>query len=294
MEFAFGSRASHLTLGIMKVRAIIDGFYRRVLHYLERILQRIFPHAQIRVRPANTFILPADLRKVPFPHYRMLLAEMFLPVKGEGIEIGALHCPLPVPAGLRVRYVDRMSREDLRKHYPEFKNAAMVEADYICDGETLEAVPDCSQDFVIANSILEHFENPLRAMSNMFRVLKPGGVIFMGVPDKRYIFDVKRPVTPFSHLLDDYRAEKPPRDAHFEEWVRFLCNPKSEAEVETKKKQLLDIGYSIHFHCWTQFEMLDILLGLKRELNLDFHIKALISICDYETVWVLEKRAAGA
>ncbi|MEO7425559.1 MAG: hypothetical protein ABI036_10260 [Fibrobacteria bacterium] len=34
---------------------------------------------------------------------------------GRGIEIGALHEPMPVPPESRVRYVDRMSAADLRK-----------------------------------------------------------------------------------------------------------------------------------------------------------------------------------
>lgn len=277
----------------MKIKHVINAVYRRVLRALERGLQIVFPHAQVRIRPADSFILPADLRRLGFPFHRSLLAEMFLPLKGEGIEIGALHNPLPVPPGLKVRYVDRMSRADLRKHYPEFNSLNIVEPDYISDGETIATVPDASQDFVIANSLLEHFENPLRALKNMFRVLRPGGVLFMAVPDKRYIFDSKRPVTPFSHLLDDYRAEKPPRDAHFAEWVRFLCNPESDADAEKKVKHLQEIDYSIHFHCWTQMEMLDIIAGVRRELGLDFHVKALISTIDQETVWVLEKRVGG-
>ena len=48
---------------------------------------------------------------------RREFAERFL--AGEGLEIGALHLPLRTPARAHVRYVDRMSVEDLRAEYAE-------------------------------------------------------------------------------------------------------------------------------------------------------------------------------
>jgi hypothetical protein len=40
-------------------------------------------------------------------------------LRGEGLEVGALHLPLKLPAEARARYVDRMTVEELRRHYPE-------------------------------------------------------------------------------------------------------------------------------------------------------------------------------
>jgi hypothetical protein len=55
----------------------------------------------------------------------------------------------------------------------------------------------------------ESFPRPLRrptvALGNMIRVLRPGGVLYLAVPDKRYTFDADRPVTPTDHLLRDHR-----------------------------------------------------------------------------------------
>ncbi len=63
-------------------------------------------------------------------------------LRGEGIEIGALHNPLRLPRAAHVRYVDRMSREDLRKHYPELSRRDLVPVDIIDDGERLSTLQD--------------------------------------------------------------------------------------------------------------------------------------------------------
>src|SRR2546421_7775018 len=58
---------------------------------------------------------------------RELIAETFL--KGEGIEIGALHNPLLVPNSAKVKYVDRLSVADLRRQYPELDSQQLVDVD---------------------------------------------------------------------------------------------------------------------------------------------------------------------
>src|SRR6185503_6541068 len=132
---------------------------------------------------------------------REFVASAFL--RGHGIEIGALHMPLRVPPSARVTYVDRFPLDDLRKHYPELSDQALVDVDVVADGERLEPLGDESQDFVIANHFLEHCQDPIGAVLNMFRVLKPGGILYLGIPDKRYSFDVDRPLTTLEHLLRD-------------------------------------------------------------------------------------------
>ena len=42
--------------------------------------------------------------------------------------------------------------------------------------------PDASEDAIICIAVLEHVENPLKAMDEIYRVLKPGGYAFIYVP----------------------------------------------------------------------------------------------------------------
>ena len=58
--------------------------------------------------------------------------------------------------------------------------------DIIDDGEVLSKVADNTYDFVIANHFLEHAEDPFSTLKNFARILRPGGMIFMAIPDKRW------------------------------------------------------------------------------------------------------------
>jgi len=197
----------------------------------------------------------------------------FLYLRGRGIEIGALHNPLTVPPWARVRYVDRMSVADLRKQYPELQAKKLMPVDIVADGELLEGIDDASQDFVIANHFVEHCRNPLSALENMFRVLRPEGILYLALPDKRYTFDRERPLTPLEHLLRDYR-EGPDwsTKGHFEEWVRLVDGITDPEECDRRVALLMEMDYSIHYHVWTQFEMLEMLHPLRQRYSFDIEV----------------------
>jgi len=208
---------------------------------------------------------------VDFQEVRRDIAFQYL--KGEGIEVGALHAPLQVPEGVKVHYVDRMSLSDLRKQYPELGGVALVEADIVDNGETLSSIADNSWDFAIANHMIEHCQNPIGALENFLRVVKPGGLVYMGVPDKRYTFDIDRPLTSLDHLIRDYK-EGPEwsRLAHYEEYVR-LVDKFPEEQVAQRMQHLLDIDYSIHFHVWTAETFPELLAYCQENLSSSFEIE---------------------
>ena len=202
---------------------------------------------------------------------RQAIANEF--IRGVGIEIGALHHPLPVPENTTVRYVDRLNAQQLREQYPELSQLPIVDVDIIADGERLESIPNSSQDFVIANHFLEHCQNPLFAIENMIRVLKPNGIVFMGVPDKRFTFDIDRPLTTYEHLENDYKhGGEFSKKQHFEEWVRLVHHVTDELEVAKQANHLMEIDYSIHFHVWTQMELMEMVLNLKRRLAIELEL----------------------
>jgi predicted SAM-dependent methyltransferase len=203
---------------------------------------------------------------------RELVANEYL--RGAGIEIGALHHPLRVPRSATVTYVDRMTEADLRKQYPELRDEKLVPVEIVDDGEHLATIPDSSQDFVIANHFLEHCQNPVGALRNMLRVLKQGAVLYLAVPDKRYTFDIDRPLTSIEHVLrDDAEGADGSKRQHFVEWVRLVNKVEDPAEAEKRIAHLMSIDYSIHYHVWTQSELLELLLALKNKLRFEFEIE---------------------
>lgn len=209
-------------------------------------------------------------------------------LKGDGIEIGALHNPLRVGGKARVKYLDRMSVADLRRQYPELAREQLVEVDIVDDGEQLATVADQSQDFVIANHFLEHSQNPLLAFRNIYRVLRPGGVLYLALPDKRYSFDAERPVTTLEHLQRDLQ-EGPAwyRRGHFEEWTQHVNRLTDPADRDRQVEHLMSLDYSIHFHVWSQREMLELLLFL--QTSFPFELELLLKHGE-EQIFILRKQ----
>lgn len=202
---------------------------------------------------------------------RESIAGMY--IKGHGVEIGALHTPLRIPKSAKVRYIDRKSALDLRKQYPEINSKELFNVDIIDDGEHLSKIKDSTQDFVIANHFLEHCQNPIGAIGNMLRVLKNGGVLYLSIPDKRYSFDADRPQTSIDHILRDYQ-EGPEwsKRQHFEEWTTYIGKLK-DVEAEQHVLNLMNIDYSIHYHAWTQTEIIELVATLKKKFSFGFEVE---------------------
>ena len=187
------------------------------------------------------------------------LADAFL--AGSGVEIGPLHSPLRLPPHASVRYVDRMPVTLLRRHYPELGELPLIEIDIGDDGERLAKIRAESQDFVIANHLLEHTGDPISTIGNWLRVLRPGGVIYLAVPDKRYTFDIEREPTPLQHMVRDHTdGPDSSRHQHFEEWARHV-EQVAEDRVAERADILERIDYSVHTHVFTERRLLELIFA---------------------------------
>jgi SAM-dependent methyltransferase len=176
-------------------------------------------------------------------------------IGGTGIEIGALHNPFPVPEDTRVSYVDRLGTAELRAEYAELADQPLVEVDVVDDGETLAKFGDASLDFVIASHFLEHCEDPIGALGAHLRVLRPGGVLLLAVPDRRHGVDRLREPTSLEHVLADHeQGSLRSRTEHYRDWARLVDAPLgnvSMGQLDAHATELERRRYSIHFHCWT-------------------------------------------
>jgi len=254
-------------------RSAIDSPEPLGMHFIDQLKYRLY------------------LKLIPILPYRLICARQQVAwayLKGNGIEIGALHNPLPLPRKARTIYVDRMSVPDLKQHYAEFKNLKLAPVSIIANGETLEALADQSQDFVIGNHLIEHAQDPIKMLKNWLRVLRPGGVIFMAVPDKRFTFDQNRPSTSIEHLIRDHRdGPTASRRDHYREWVEIVTHrlpPGNEEAID----QLDRNDHSIHFHVWDTPEFIEWLLYCRSFYNLPFE-PTLIRRNGNETIFILSK-----
>jgi SAM-dependent methyltransferase len=93
---------------------------------------------------------------------------------------------------------------------------------YIDDATELASIPDQSYDFLLASHILEHVANPLKALAAWRRVLKPGAVALVFVPNKAHTFDHRRAYTTLAHLQEDFERGTDEHDlTHLEEILRL-------------------------------------------------------------------------
>lgn len=93
---------------------------------------------------------------------------------------------------------------------------------YINEATDLSSIPTNKYDFLISSNCLEHIANPLKAVKEWIRVVKPGGVILILVPNPKKTFDHKRVVTSFEHLIDDFEKNIDETDlTHLDEILKL-------------------------------------------------------------------------
>ena len=201
-------------------------------------------------------------------NYRKILSYRF--IRGSGLEIGALHRPLPVLKKVQVRNLDLATREENVRKFHAIDPVTIAETDTIENGFELASFQDASQDFLIANHVLEHAANPVQVLLNWSRVLKPDGILFVAVPIHDGCFDRGRTVTSSQHMFEDYELCKNGNmeafnirnRTHYEEWVTIskpnimvdhnekYIRPASEEQVKEIESMWKESA-EIHFHTFS-------------------------------------------
>jgi SAM-dependent methyltransferase len=103
---------------------------------------------------------------------------------------------------------------------PQANDAAVVAVRRRLIGEAgrLEDTPEDSYDAVLASHVLEHLANPLAALKEWARIVRPGGYVLLIVPHRDGTFDHRRPVTSLEHMREDAEHETGENDlTHLEE-----------------------------------------------------------------------------
>jgi len=213
-------------------------------------------------------------------------------LRGEGIEVGALNLPLGVHRDARVRYVDRLTVGQQRSQYPELAEEKLAPVDVIGNAEDLHAFADGSLDFVIANHLLEHLEDPIAGLLEFERVLKNGGIVYLGLPDQRRTFDRERELTSIEHLLRDHEeGGLASRREHYLDWAKHVAHVQP-GELDGYVESSMSDEYSIHFHCWRPDTFLDFFVAVRQKFELDFEMVAFAppeTDDDFEFIVVLAK-----
>jgi SAM-dependent methyltransferase len=82
----------------------------------------------------------------------------------------------------------------------------------------LQGVPENSYDALLASHVIEHLADPLGALGEWSRVVRPGGHVLLIVPHRDGTFDHRRPVTSLEHLQADHSRQVAEEDlTHLDE-----------------------------------------------------------------------------
>mgnify|MGYP003350217987 CR=1 FL=1 len=118
------------------------------------------------------------------------------------------------------------------KNYQTFDYDSSTGADVVGDIHTIP-VTDNTYDAIICSSVLEHVKNPVTAMSEMYRILKPGGYMFFYVPSI-YPYHARK-----GHYPDLWRF--------FDDTIQMLFERFSSKEIRKQGGYFLALSFFVPF-----------------------------------------------
>ncbi len=139
---------------------------------------------------------PPAVKKFAFPDSELahqLLDDLW------GIEIGgSAHNSFNLPHCLNIDYCG--NDDTIFKQAEIELCGSAMKVDIVSEGDDLP-FKDNTLDFIISSHVVEHYFDPIKAMKEWYRVIKPGGYIFTIAPHVDRVPDEHRPVTAFDVLV---------------------------------------------------------------------------------------------
>ena len=192
---------------------------------------------------------------------RLAFVKKFLdPANLKGLEIGA--CDLPTVQESVCLFADFRTAEEMSTLW-ELPRETVMPVEFIVNRKRrlFDQIEE-KFDYVIACHVIEHVANPIGYIQELAGLLKPNGLIFLAIPDKRCTSDIDRPSTTLEHLLCDYYQDsRYPALEHILEMTRF-CLPGGrevsgasfEAQYEAAVANHKSGEADAHCHVWTDGE----------------------------------------
>ena len=173
----------------------------------------------------------------------------------------------------------------------------------------MPSISDRSQDFIIANHVLEHADNALEVLTQWARTVRLGGNMFVTVPIAEQIFDRGRTETTLAHFVDDFKSNRNGNVenfrknnlGHYVEWLSIShpailamsgqpCAPPSMEQINAQAKQLLSDRSEIHFHTFSVASFQQLLEFFCSTLEPDFTV-AEIGQYKSEVIGVIHRKS---
>ena len=147
-----------------------------------------------------------------------------------------------------------------------------------CDGSDLAEIPDSTYDVLLSSHNLEHFANPVKALKEWHRVLKPNGALILILPFYKATFDHRRNPTSIHHMFKDFEADIGEDDlTHLPEILEkhdFACDAGAGTPEQFHKRSLENISNRcLHHHVFDEHNSRELLFRCGYEvLALDLRL----------------------
>lgn len=215
-----------------------------------------------------------------------------------GLEFGPLNRPKVTRDESNIHYIDHTTTDKLREKYagdPHVDLDQLAHIDIVADGRPLaDLTKDIAPfDYVVAAHVMEHVPDLVGWLKDIETVLKPGGVLALWIPDKRFTFDLYRRLSAKQevaaaytekrtrpgrrlimdhfanvvdvncwHLWDNYELARNASFVHGPEYLELAHNHYEE-------------GRYIDVHCWvfTPSSFLELMGWMTQEFGLTYNLR---------------------
>jgi SAM-dependent methyltransferase len=176
------------------------------------------------------------------------LAEIlkFASKTAKGVEIAPWFAPIAAKsAGYNVTILDVFPTEELRRraaadpNIPKDSINRIETVDFVGSAVEIATIVGATDqlgtfDYIISSHNFEHLPNPIKFLQGCQKVLKPGGVLSMAIPDHRACFDHFRPHTTIADWLEAYfeNRQRPKLSQIFAQ-TSYACELKNPPGRET-------------------------------------------------------------
>jgi predicted SAM-dependent methyltransferase len=128
--------------------------------------------------------------------------------------------------------------------------------------------------------VIEHLANPIAMLVDCYRVLRPGGLLVLLVPDRHKTFDRERSPTPLTHVIDEYNRDvREVDDAHVLDYMVGTRNTLGDPSVTLgfTPEMMADLvavhrKRSVHAHVWNLDEFSEVLSFVTDKLGLQWQV----------------------
>jgi SAM-dependent methyltransferase len=125
----------------------------------------------------------------------------------------------------------------------------------VCEGTALP-VNDGTYDCLFSSHSLEHIANPMKALLEWKRVIRDHGLLLLVLPNPKYTFDWRRPVTSLDHLREDFKRDTPETDLfHLDEILALhdlSRDPPAGSPEQFKERCLRNAEFrAMHHHVFS-------------------------------------------